>query len=61
VMKGAIGVFAAAALFAGIGAATSTFSDLWVWMVVAAIHALAALWGVRRSRVRPEAAPEATS
>jgi len=56
VMKGAISVFAAAALFAAIGAASSEFSDLWVWMAVAANYAVAAFVAVRRRR-RPSAEP----
>ncbi len=49
VMKGALGVFIAAAALAWIGAASSIFSDLWVWGFVAALYAGCIYWGVRRA------------
>jgi hypothetical protein len=52
VWKGAIGVWAAAAVFAFAGAATSTFSDLWVWAVVAVVYFLGS-WRGYSKRERP--------
>jgi hypothetical protein len=38
VSKGAVGVWAAACVFAWIGAASSVFKDLWVWGSVALVY-----------------------
>ena len=48
VWRGAIGVWAGAAVLAFAGAATSTFSDLWVWATVAVVYAFGSWLGYRR-------------
>jgi len=52
VMKAALGVWIAAAVIAFIGA-TSTFTDLLFWGVVACVYALGIFWGLRRARRKP--------
>jgi hypothetical protein len=48
VRKGALGVWLAAGAIGWLAAATSNYSDLWVWGAVAFIYAAAVYWGIRR-------------
>jgi hypothetical protein len=50
VMKGALGTWLAAGVLAWIGAASSIFTDLWVWGFVAFVYAISCYWGYRRAK-----------
>lgn len=50
VMKGALWVWVAAAALAWAGAASSVFSDLWLWGFVALVYAVGCYWGLRKAK-----------
>ena len=61
VMKGAVGTWLAAGLFAWIGAASSVFGDLWVWGFVGFVYALGCYRGRRPDSATPsDSAPSPT-